>query len=273
MSAEKDKLYLITPVAVAAVSLALLAVALSQSWFGLPQWSEPDFCEAAYPGLIRHPSNTWSNLAFIAAGFLMAWQMWQGVYQQNKNCFTQKRVYTLFYISIVILIAPGSMALHATDTNAGRFFDWFCMYMTASFMAAYSLERFFRLEPIQFILLFIIFWVTCLWAYFQQHHFIFEHFRTAVFAFFVALTTLFEFLNIYIRKLTHCNGWLFGSLVTFIIAYSIWHLFEAGGPLCHPYASIQGHALWQILCALSLYFLFRYYVSEKRTELTKNLQP
>lgn len=69
------------------------------------------------------------------------------------------------------------MALHATDTASGHFFDLLSMYMVASFMAAYSLERFFRLRPVHFTLFFIIFLLSCIWAYFQPYQIIFDYFR------------------------------------------------------------------------------------------------
>jgi hypothetical protein len=89
MKLEKDKVFLFfIPLTVIEISVLLFIVAFVKGWFGAPEWALNDFCEATHHSLVRHPVNTWSNLAFIAAGFFMAWQLWPGVYQNNKNCFT-----------------------------------------------------------------------------------------------------------------------------------------------------------------------------------------
>ena len=52
------------------------------------------------------------------------------------------------------------------------------------------------------------------------------------------------------------------SSLSIILAFVIWNVSLTGCPLCDPYSVIQGHAVWHLLCAVSLYCLFRYYVSE-----------
>ena len=54
-----------------------------------------------------------------------------------------------------------------------------------------------------------------------------------------------------------------------VIAAVIWHFSKTGNILCYEYSLIQGHAVWHILDALALYFLFRYYVSEKENRYGK----
>jgi hypothetical protein len=46
-----------------------------------------------------------------------------------------------------------------------------------------------------------------------------------------------------------------------LVASVIWNASQHG--LCDPHSLLQGHAAWHLLCAVSAYFLFRFYASER----------
>ncbi|MEP6663038.1 MAG: hypothetical protein ABJC04_05170, partial [Verrucomicrobiota bacterium] len=52
--------------------------------------------------------------------------------------------------------------------------------------------------------------------------------------------------------------------ISFGVALVFWNLWQTKSPLCDPHSLMQGHAVWHLLDALSLFFLFRFYVSEHR---------
>jgi hypothetical protein len=52
------------------------------------------------------------------------------------------------------------------------------------------------------------------------------------------------------------------GIVTKAIAFTIWNL-DQHGTLCAPNNLLQGHAIWHLLGATSLWFTFLYYRSEQ----------
>lgn len=252
----------IFPLLTAILTMSLLFLAIAFEWFGPPTGTGSVFCEADRDGWIKQPVNTWSNLGFIFCGLYIGWMLSKGKYNENKNSLTQKNFYAAFFSSLVVYLGPGSMAMHATTTQIGGFLDMLSMYLIAAFLVAYSAERFFNLKPFHFTLIFISTLAICLWGNQQSFHFIFDYFGNTVFAFFVGLAILFETLNIFIRKMEHEKKWAFYSFGALILALIVWNLWQNDTALCDPYSLIQGHGMWHLLNAVSLYFLFRYYVSE-----------
>ncbi|MBC7980577.1 MAG: ceramidase domain-containing protein [Armatimonadetes bacterium] len=259
----KHRAVFLFPVATTILTLALLALAVINGWFGEPTGVGSCFCEANRPGLIKQPVNTFSNVGFILTGLYIGWVLAHGKYAENKNSLTQNPFYAAFFASLIVYLGPGSMAMHATTTAIGGFLDMLSMYLIAAFMVAYSAGRLFKLKPWQFTGLFIAVIIVCLVGNAQTFHFIFDFFGNTVFAFLVGLTVIFETLNLFVRKMRHESHWAFLSFGVLVLAFVIWNLSKTGAPLCDPHSWIQGHAIWHLLDAVSLYFLFRYYASEQ----------
>lgn len=257
----QNKTVFLFPLATAVITTALLFLAIVNGWFGEATGVGSVFCEADRPGLIKQPVNTWSNLGFIFTGLYIGWVLAQGKYT-DKNSLTQKTFYAAFFSSLVVYLGPGSMAMHATTTAVGGFLDMLSMYLIASFLVSYAAERFFKLSPLYFSVIFICVLSFCVWANFQNVHFIFDFFGNTVFAFFVSTGIALEALNIFVRKTQHESKWAFLSFGALLLAFFIWNLWQNETSLCDPYSLIQGHGIWHLLNAVSLYFLFRYYVSE-----------
>ncbi|MES2659141.1 MAG: ceramidase domain-containing protein [Verrucomicrobiota bacterium] len=259
----KHRAIILFPVATAIITLALLAMAVINGWFGEPTGVGSCFCEAERPGLVKQPVNTFSNFGFILTGIYIGWVLACGKYAENKNSLTQNPFYAAFFSSLVVYLGPGSMAMHATTTAMGGFLDMLSMYLVAAFLVAYAAERLFKLKPVQFIGIFLAIIGICLWANAQTFHFIFDFFGNTVFATLVGLTVVFEAMNLFVRKMRHESRWAFLSFGAMVLAFGIWHLSKTDAPFCDPHSLIQGHAIWHLLNAVSLYFLFRYYVSEQ----------
>ena len=69
----RDLRPLVVAAVTAVVSLALVLAAARWGWLGPDVGRGDGFCEAARPGWIRQPANTWSNLGFVIAGLAIAW--------------------------------------------------------------------------------------------------------------------------------------------------------------------------------------------------------
>ena len=271
MRAKDCRIFLIT-VATAIISMTIFFISLYFGWFGPYMEICRKFCETMHLGLIKQPVNTWSNLGFVFAGLAMAWHLSKEPYDHNDNMFRRKNSFCgIFFSCLTVLLGPGSMALHASGTSLGGFFDMCSMYLVASFMASYATVRLFNLRSIWFLFIFSISFVIFLWVDKQSDiHFIFYHFGETVFAFYILIIIVFEFINITIRRLRHNNIWGFASFISLALAVFIWQRSLTGGPWCDPDSIIQGHAIWHLLDAFALYCLFRYYVSEETKQGLKS---
>ena len=263
------RLVLVIPLLTAVSSLALLFLAITFGWFGEHTGTGSRFCEVSQPGLIKQPVNTWSNLGFVVAGLYMGSLLMRGTYGANANALTRSTFYAAFYTSLVVFVGPCSMAMHATETKLGGYFDLLSMYLIAAFITAFSIQRFCGLGWRTFTGLFIAVMAICLSA--QEIPWrvpMVGHVGNLVFGIFIVITTVFEFLNTFVRKLDHQMRWGILSSASITTAFIIWNLSLTGCVCCDPYSVIQGHGIWHLLCAASLWFLFRYYVSENRKAAT-----
>ena len=249
----------------AVVSFSLFMLAVVYGWFGPSANVGGAFCEAARPGLIKQPANTWSNLGFIAAGLFMAYQLSQGTFHENINRFTQSNFTAIFFSCIVVFLGPGSMAMHATETGLGGAFDMLSMYLIASFAASYSMQRFFAWKNLTFTFSFICIIVVCeTVGLYHEPLPIIDYAGNAIFGFFLTLTVVFEMLYSFTQKIAHQRKFGFASLGSLLLAFAIWNMWKDNSPLCDPQSLIQGHAIWHLLDALAAYFLFRFYASEHK---------
>jgi hypothetical protein len=244
--------------------ITLFFLALFNGWFGPSISVGAEFCEASRPGLIKQPANTWSNIGFIIAGLTMAWQISAGRFKANKNVFTEHNFTAIFFSSLAVFLGPASMAMHATETEIGGNLDMLSMYLVASFASTYALQRFFRLNSVHFTIIFVAVVVLCVCVQDLPYRMpVVGYFGNFIFGFFITVTVLFEALNSFVRKMNHQIKWGILSLGSLLLAFGIWNMWLNDGPFCDPYSLIQGHAIWHLLDALAVYFLFRFYVSEQ----------
>jgi len=193
----------------------------------------------------------------------MAWQIAQGTFGQNKNRFTQSFFTAVFFSSLVIFLGPGSMAMHATETQIGGELDMLSMYLVASFAASYSLQRFYQWKNSTFTISFVLMVIICeVVGLYHEPLPIIDYAGNAIFAFFLTVTCVFEMLNAHYRNISLEKKYGYYSLGFLLLAFFIWNIWKDTSPLCDPGSLIQGHAMWHLLDAVAAYFLFRFYASE-----------
>jgi hypothetical protein len=245
-----------TTIAVAAGSTALLALAVAEGWLG-PDVGRGVFCERAHDGAIAQPANTFSNLGFVVAGLLVA----RHAQQRPVDRAVMPTAVATVYACVVVLLGPGSAAMHATQSSWGGHLDMLSMYLVAGFAAAWAWVRWVRRGTGWFVTAYVACVAACelvgLWpapvpVVHYSGNLAFGVLLVAAVALEAALWRRGETS----RVLRH--GVV--ALATMLVAFAIWLVTNAGW--CDPDSLLQGHAAWHLLCAVAAYWLYRLHASE-----------
>ncbi|WP_239124024.1 ceramidase domain-containing protein [Rhizocola hellebori] len=247
-------------VATAVVSCAVLALAVAFGWLGPDVGRGANFCEAARDWVVRQPANSFSNVGFVVAGLLIAWHA--GVRENVGGVLSAHRGLPTFIACLVVLLGPGSAAMHATQSALGGHLDMASMYLVASFAAGYAGMRWLRGGTRLFAALFAGGIVFCEIVGLSRADIpVVNYSGNVAFALLLTIAVVLEVL-IMRRGATRATRWYaFASLGSILIAFAIWNAAKTW--LCDPGSLIQGHAIWHLLGAVSAYFLYRYYASEE----------
>lgn len=244
----------------ALVSCLLLAVAVGAGWLGEDVGRGDQFCEAARPGPIRQPANTWSNLGFVVAGLAIAWRA--GDRSRLGATMERRPGLATGLACVVVLLGPASAAMHAAGSAFGGDLDLLSMYLLAGFVAAYAVTRYLGRDQVFFWQTYLLAVAACqLIGRFGGAVPVVQHAGNLAFAALLALGLGFEValwrqgrLRVDLR-----HGAI--AVVVLLVAFGIWLLSNAGW--CDPHSLLQGHAVWHLLCAVAAYQLFLGYAGER----------
>ncbi|HNC73117.1 MAG TPA: ceramidase domain-containing protein [Chitinophagales bacterium] len=246
--------------------LLLFYIAISTAWFGISTGVGGDFCEAARNGLIKQPANSYSNIGFLISGLACAWILSHKDIDKSGAFFKHPFI-PLFYCLITILLGPCSMAMHATETALGGLFDMNSMYLFGSFMFAFALARYYKLHSFVFVILYFSSVFLCNYAGTFKTVFGYNFFPgSAAFGVVCVLGMLFEILNYKKNKPDIQFKYAIYCSLSFLVGFGVWQFGYDGHCFCNPNSLFQWHGVWHLLCALSTYFLFQFYISEKTPE-------
>jgi hypothetical protein len=206
------------------------------------------FCEAInQSSFIKQFSNTLSSFSFIYLGFY--------IFFKNKK----QRLFQIFGISTIV-IGFGSAFFHASLSFLGQSLDLAGIYLLTSFILVYALYRKYQLQINETIILLIVINIILDLGLF---------FAPELRRYLVGLMIIIGIgSEIYYAKSKKTNiekKWINYAVIAILLAFFIW-ILDITKILCSPQSIFQGHALWHILSTFSIYFLYRYYHSEK----TKN---
>lgn len=248
---------LVVTSAVAVVSVVGLALAVWGGWLGPDEGRGANFCEAAVDGLVRQPANTFSNLGFVVAGLLIA------VHASRTDVGGRVMPTSLAtaYACVVVLLGPGSAAMHATQSEWGGHLDMLSMYLVAGFAASWAWARWARRGPLAFGVAYAALVVGCEVAGQSSRQIpVVNYSGNVAFGLLLVAAAGLE-TALWRRGETQRDirhG--FASLGVMLTAFAIWLLSTNGW--CDPHSIWQGHAAWHLLCAVAAYFLYRLYASE-----------
>lgn len=244
----------------AVVSCGLLALAIWRGWLGMDVGRGANFCEAARDSLVLQPANTFSNAGFVVAGLLIAWHA--AVRENAGTGLSAHRNLATAMACIVVLLGPGSAAMHATQSAHGGHLDMLSMYLVASFAAAYAAMRWLRGGTLLFAALFVGGVAFCeLLGLWHDEIPVVDYSGNVAFGLLLIVAAALEVLIMHRGETQAIRVYAFASLATMLTAFAIWNATKTW--LCDPHSLIQGHAIWHILGAVSAYFLYRYYASEQ----------
>jgi hypothetical protein len=211
------------------------------------------FCELPRAGaLIVQPANSWSSYGYVFAGFLMIalaqGRAWQSGFHAGAAAW--------FGVT-AIFVGLGSVLLHATLTLWGQFFDVMGMYLTSGFMLVSALARWRALSARQAVLLYIIIVGSLLAVLYLV-----PEVRRSLFAVILIAAIAVELILARPRRLGVRAAYYAAGIATKAVAFAIWNL-DQHGTVCAPDSLLQGHAVWHLLGATSLWLTFLYYRSER----------
>jgi hypothetical protein len=246
----------------AVLSLALVLAAARWGWLGPDVGRGDGFCEAARPGWIRQPANSWSNLGFVVAGLAVAWYAADRA-RLGVTLGAHPGLATAYAV-LVVLLGPGSMAMHATQSDLGGHLDLLSMFLVSGFALAYALMRFLRRGPAFLVPVFAAAVLAGMAVQLRGGSVpVLGHVGNAAFGVEIVVALGLE-VALYRRASPRQDLW-FGvaSVATLALAFAIWNTGKRGHPWCHPDTLLQQHGIWHVLCAVSAYLIFRHYAAER----------
>jgi hypothetical protein len=211
------------------------------------------FCELPRIGsLVLQPANSWSSYGYAFVGFLMIMLAQQASW---KSRFRSEAA-TAFGAT-AIFVGLGSVLLHATLTLWGQFFDVMGMYLTGGFMLISAISR-WRGWPVRLSIIVYLALVSALVLVLYQA----PDVRRWLFAVVLVAAIALELGFARPRRAKVRVSYYFAGIATKAAAFTIWNL-DQHGTLCVPDSLLQGHAVWHLLGAASLWLTFLYYRSER----------
>lgn len=236
--------------------VVLVVLATAYGWLGPDVDRGAQFCETDHWCFFAQPSNTLSNLAFVAAGLALAWRA------GHPSGRLEIDRLTVPFAVVVALLGPGSMAMHATETDLGGHLDVLSMHLLAGFAASYAVARLRGWGPGRTVVLFALLVVLGTAASLSGESVpVVGHPGNAFFAVLLLVAVVGE--AVLLRRRGARPWWGIGSVVVLLVAFAIWLPSQTGRAWCIPESWLQGHALWHVLCAVAAYLLGRHYTATR----------
>ena len=254
-----------------AVCAAVFAGFLASGWPGAPNHCVllgDCYCEAARPGPIAQPANTWSVLPRIAAALGLAWYSGRRRRRTERSSanITIPFYATLFCVALLFL-AIGSALFHASLTNWGGVVDMLGMFLWIDFLLCYDLASIYQWSRRRFLLTYLV-----MTAVFVLPRLISGPIGVPIFAVVFAAWLLLQLAIVVPARVPGPRAaasiqrdprWLWAALAAHVAGFAIWSGSHAGGLLCRPDSLWQGHAAWHLLNTLGAALLYPYLLSEK----------
>jgi hypothetical protein len=263
------------------IGLAETAVAIGALFLlGALKWIEssaPDgcvntnscYCERLRPGMIKQPSNTWSNLSFVLVGLVLLASLPKAVSGAGLDPMEERTFYAVLYGCVVIFLGPGSMYFHASMKKWGGWVDNLSMLLYTGFLLVYDFTGIVDGGRTLFLIMYLVLVVGLgALSWFVPHSPLrgFSMGSLAFGAMAVIWAVLQFFAILGIGGIDRDNGpalllFIAGAIV-FGVAFLIQQRSQSDRPWCQPDSVVQGHAIWHLLTAAVTVILFFYLRTE-----------
>jgi hypothetical protein len=253
-------------IAVALTALSALGIVALLSTLG-PDWAAyaPATCTATHcfcempriGALVLQPADSWSSYGYVFVGFLMI------VLAGSRNWASAMPPLAARTFGLTaIVVGLGSVLMHATLTLWGQFFDVLGMYLVGSFLLVRALARWRRIPDDRAILLYVLLCAVLVAVLIAM-----PEVRRWLFAVLLILAILVELIFARPLRPGVRVGFYLSGILAKAVAFTIW-ILDQQGVVCAPHSLWQGHAVWHLLGATSLWLSFSYYRSERPGSLT-----
>ena len=221
-------------------------------WYHLSEMALPNvkWCEATRCSWITEPSNTWSNLAYIIVAIY--------IFVRFRKLFP--RLSRLFLI-VGVTLGLFSGIYHASYTFFFQVFDFIGMYMVSCLLIVLNQHRsneehgFGRLV-LNYVVYILLSTMLTLVFYYTGLPF------QVIFFFHLCYVAYQEWQ---IRKVEGSIQYkFFFSAIASLTIGLVFSALDVKRIVCFPNSIYQGHAVWHLLAALSIYLVFLFFSQFKR---------
>ena len=244
----------------------------ADAWSGWAESTElrrPVYTERVQlKAVIRTRANTWSNLAYVLVGFYalgLGWHDLRTMHPAHAGYLVRTPALSCLFGFACGYLGFGSGLFHASLTRLGQQLDVAAMYSPLVVFVVINLGRWMPklimgkkgpkipTWPLLTGLALVGCWLLYRYKWSMRSSVVLPALILLVFAFAI------------LDRLQHRSrltlGWVLGSAVALAVARKCW-LMDAAGKFSGPDSWLQGHALWHLLTALSLAWMYLYYRSE-----------
>ena len=211
------------------------------------------FCEnPRFGAAMLQPANSWSAFGYVFVGLFLIFEA------RAKTVATAFPVSgAVTYGTGAIIVGIGSVLLHGTLTLWGQFADVVGMYLVAGFSLTYAVAKVANMRRQSAAALYFMLCSALVFVLVVEP----EVRRWLFFA--VLITALFIEIGFARHKRPGVIlRFLLLAMLAKAVAFGIWTL-DQQRLVCAPDSLLQGHAVWHLLGAVSLFLTSRYYRSER----------
>lgn len=233
-----------------------------------------EFCEFNNIGnSIVQTANTWSNLGFLFVGLFL---VFMGIkdktykHKERANLLLKYPMFSVLMGGSIIYLFIGSFFYHASVTSFFQMLDQTGMYaIVFSFMGYHIFRRVPKLKrknkesvSSHKLILLIYFVINILFVTYLWDKVDVNIFFPAMFIVYIVFTFMYN-KRTSITKIS--SRLVLLSLYILMLSLSVW-ILDRQDVLCDPTSIFQGHALWHILNAIVLLFIYLHYRAENTLE-------
>ena len=205
-----------------------------------------EWCEEKLCSFIVTPFNAWTNMAYVLVGIYV----WLKMRKSKSEAFR-------FFGPATVIVGLTSFLWHSSLNFYTQIFDFFGMYTFCVLLIMFNKARLhsWPTPPRAFHRFWI--WVTGLTVLTASSLMLNPHFPIQVFVLLLILAILRTELMERLEKGEH-RRWFWASFFTLLSA-AVFSALDASRIVCYADNHwFQGHGVWHLLSALSLYFSYKH---------------